>query len=52
MNSSFLGRPLSVQMLSARTSAVLSKLKFNGVDGTQAYFGFNASKHQSEGDVP
>jgi hypothetical protein len=58
-NSSFLGHPLSVHMLPARTPALkcLLKIKFNGAGGTQTYLGFTHfgvlcfSKHQSAGDV-
>jgi hypothetical protein len=59
MISSFLGYLPSVQMLprlNIRTE-VLPKLKFNGVEGTQAYLSFHAfefpcfSKHRSPGDV-
>ena len=59
MNSSVLGHLPSLQMLPRLNirAEVLSKSKFNGVDGTQTHLSFHAfgfpcfSKHQLAGDV-
>jgi hypothetical protein len=49
-NSSFLGRPLSVQMLPARTPALKSllKIRFNGVGGTQTYLSLAQNINRQE----